>query len=216
MTRAIGPPCGSWNKSKLLVYHPEWENNFKYVADSSNRAAHYLAVVGLNNWSFMHYVLEPFGHLQEKLDLDISFRPPICGFKLLQFQLMPKATFVVSLLMALLFFSKKRRRQQISSLSMVGLQRRLHNVKLLYFLLEFTPLTYSYFMFLFNHCFVLFVDLLRGYLFLACFMYYFPCPFTFVLRGLGFIVLFSSLHPVNIPKQPIWLLCNCQYTRHPV
>lgn len=62
---------------KLLAYQPEWETNFKYVAESSNRSAHYLAAVGLNNWSSMHYVLEPFGRLQEKLDLDMGFGPPI-------------------------------------------------------------------------------------------------------------------------------------------
>lgn len=62
---------------KLLNYNQEWENNFTYVAESSNRAAHYLVAVGLNNWDSMHLVLEPFGRLQEKLDLDMGFGPPI-------------------------------------------------------------------------------------------------------------------------------------------
>lgn len=62
---------------KLLGCYPEWENRIKYVAKSSNRAAHYLEAVGLNNWNTMHYFLEPFGCLQEKLDLDMGFGPPI-------------------------------------------------------------------------------------------------------------------------------------------
>lgn len=62
---------------KLLAYNPEWENTFKYVAESSNRASHYLAAVGLNNWDTMHSVFVPFGRLQKKLDLDMGFGPPI-------------------------------------------------------------------------------------------------------------------------------------------
>lgn len=62
---------------KLLGYNPEWENVVKYVSESSNRAARYLAAVGLNNWETMHYTLEPFGRLQEKLNLDMGFGPSI-------------------------------------------------------------------------------------------------------------------------------------------
>lgn len=61
----------------LLVYNPDWENNIHFVAESANRSAHYLAAVGLNNWDAMHLVLKPIGRLQEKLDLDIGFGPPI-------------------------------------------------------------------------------------------------------------------------------------------
>lgn len=62
---------------KLLGYSPECDNNIHYVPNSSNRSAHYLAIVGLNNWTSMHYILEPFGRLQEKLDPDMGFGPPI-------------------------------------------------------------------------------------------------------------------------------------------
>lgn len=62
---------------KLLGYNPEWENKIYFVAESANRSAHYLAAVGLNNWDAMHLVLKPFGRLQEKLDLDMGFGPPI-------------------------------------------------------------------------------------------------------------------------------------------
>lgn len=40
---------------KLLGYNPEWENSFQYISESGNRTAHYLAAVGLNNWTTMHY-----------------------------------------------------------------------------------------------------------------------------------------------------------------
>lgn len=62
---------------KLLGYNPEWDNIVNYIPETSNRTAHYLAVVGLNNWSSMHFVLAPFGRLQEKMDLDMGFGPPI-------------------------------------------------------------------------------------------------------------------------------------------
>lgn len=62
---------------KLLGYNSEWENIIKYVLESSNRTAHYLAAVGLNNWNTMHFFHEPFGRLQEKMDLDMGFGPPI-------------------------------------------------------------------------------------------------------------------------------------------
>lgn len=62
---------------KLPGYKLEWENVIKYVSESSNRCAHYLVTVGLNNWSSMHFVLEPFGRLQEKMDLEMVFDPPI-------------------------------------------------------------------------------------------------------------------------------------------
>ncbi|KAK1361798.1 hypothetical protein POM88_046272 [Heracleum sosnowskyi] len=62
---------------KLLGYNPEWENTIKYVTDSFNRSAHYLTAVGLNNWASMHFVFEPLGRLQEKMDLDMGFGPPI-------------------------------------------------------------------------------------------------------------------------------------------
>lgn len=62
---------------KQLGYNPEWENSFKYISESDNRAAHYLAAVGVNNWPTMHFFFEPFGRLQEKLDLDMGFGPPI-------------------------------------------------------------------------------------------------------------------------------------------
>lgn len=45
-------------------------SNIWDVAESSNGAAHCLAVVGMNNWDSMHLVLKSFGHLQEKLDQD--------------------------------------------------------------------------------------------------------------------------------------------------
>lgn len=62
---------------KLLGCNPEWENIIQYVSDTSNRCAHYLAAVGLHNWTTMHFVHEPFGRLQEKMDLDMGFGPPI-------------------------------------------------------------------------------------------------------------------------------------------
>ncbi|KAK1385276.1 hypothetical protein POM88_023011 [Heracleum sosnowskyi] len=62
---------------KLLGYNPEWENIIKYIPDSFNRSAHYLAAFGLNNWTSMHFVLEPFGRLQEKMDLHMGFGPSI-------------------------------------------------------------------------------------------------------------------------------------------
>lgn len=48
---------------KLLDCYPEWENRIKFIVEPSNRAAHYLAAVGLKNWDSMHYFLEPFGRL---------------------------------------------------------------------------------------------------------------------------------------------------------
>lgn len=63
--------------NKLLSHNPEWANVVKYVADSANRVAHYLAVVGLNTWDAMYTTTVPFGRLQEKLDLDMGFGPPI-------------------------------------------------------------------------------------------------------------------------------------------
>lgn len=62
---------------KLLGFNPEWVNNIHFVAESANRSAHYLAAVGLNNWEAMHLVRKPCGRLQEKLDLDMGFGPPI-------------------------------------------------------------------------------------------------------------------------------------------
>lgn len=62
---------------KLFGYNPEWENNIKYVAETVNRAAQYLAAVGLNNWDTIHYFSEPFGRLQEKMNLDMGFGPSI-------------------------------------------------------------------------------------------------------------------------------------------
>lgn len=48
-----------------------------FIAESSNCTTHYLAAVGLNNRTSMHCILQPFGRLQEKLDLDMGFGPPI-------------------------------------------------------------------------------------------------------------------------------------------
>lgn len=48
------------------------------------RSAHNLAAAGLNNWNVMHFFSEPFGRLQEKMDLDMGFGPPI-----LQLQISP-------------------------------------------------------------------------------------------------------------------------------
>lgn len=62
---------------KLLGYNPEWDNIIQYIPESSNRCVYYLAAVGLNNWTAMHLVHEPFGRLQEKMDLDMGFGPPI-------------------------------------------------------------------------------------------------------------------------------------------
>lgn len=71
----------------LLGYNPEWRNNIDYITESVNRAAHYLAALGLNNWKSMHSVYVPFGRLQEKIDFDIGFGPPI-----MQLQLTPIPT----------------------------------------------------------------------------------------------------------------------------
>lgn len=48
------------------------------------RSAHNLAAAGFNNWNAMHFFSEPFGRLQEKMDLDMGFGPPI-----LQLQISP-------------------------------------------------------------------------------------------------------------------------------
>lgn len=68
---------------KLLGYNPEWHNRFRIIPETSNRAANYLALVGLNNWTCMHLIFEPFGRLQEKMDLDMGFGPPIPQLQLL-------------------------------------------------------------------------------------------------------------------------------------
>lgn len=62
---------------KKLLDHEAWFTKVIYVDENANKAAHYLAAIGLKHWSGLHHFYEPFGRLQERMNLDMGFGPPL-------------------------------------------------------------------------------------------------------------------------------------------